>query len=173
MGDWKAVPALPIRVEVGLALCKGSRFEDALEKLAELGAENVVPLLTERTERFSPSPSKTKRWTQIAHSSSALANRLIPMSLAPTTDFNSFLSQPSPAELIYAHPDGQTPQELFQAKPAHYRILIGPEGGFSPNELNALQTCRARCLSLGPLTLRVETAAVCATSFALMGSSSV
>jgi 16S rRNA (uracil1498-N3)-methyltransferase len=159
--DWAAVPPLPVHVELGLALCKGTRFEDALEKLAELGVVAVVPLQTERTERGVPSAQRLLRWDQIAKSASALANRLIPMAVAAPRLLGDFLQQVDPAASVYCHQDGARPCEVFRRPRTRFTILIGPEGGFSPAELEALHH-RARRVSLGPLTLRVETAAVCA-----------
>jgi 16S rRNA (uracil1498-N3)-methyltransferase len=167
--DWPAVPPLPVSVVVALALCKGSRFEDAIEKLAELGAQRLIPLQTERTERGLPSPAKSQRWNQIAQSGSALANRLVPMSVAPARDLEDLLTQLDPATAVYCHHDGARPEEIFHPPRNDYTLLIGPEGGFSPPELEALQG-RARRVSLGPLTLRVETAAVCALVLALQSS---
>ena len=164
--DWVAVPPLAVSVSVALALCKGARFEDALEKLAELGVTKVVPLETERTERGLPSPAKSQRWTQIARSGSALANRLVPMQVAPPCHLLSYLHDLDPATSVYCHHDGSRPEQVFHYPRNLYTILVGPEGGFSPAELEAMHG-RARRVSLGPLTLRVETAAVCAVSLAL------
>lgn len=186
--EWDATPPLPVEVEVGLALCKGSRFEDALEKLAELGATKVVPLLTERTERTLPSQAKAERWQQIARSASALANRRLPLTIAPGRELTDYLLEPmtaimkpvtaivdpatagvepEPATLVYGHQAGESPAVVFTPKRRHYRLVIGPEGGLSPAETAALAERGAQAVSLGPLTLRVETAAVCATCLAL------
>lgn len=164
--EWSAVPPLPTSVEVGLALAKGSRFEDAVEKLAELGVKRVVPLSTERTERGLPSAAKLQRLTGIAQAGSALSNRLVPLELAPPTSLSQYLQSCEEGQTVYCHRDGSRPEQVFQPGDRSYRILIGPEGGFSPSELEMLQG-RARRVSLGPLTLRVETAAVCAASLAL------
>ncbi len=165
--EWPAVAPLPVQVEIGLALCKGQRFEDALEKLAELGVIRVIPLETERTERGSPSPAKLLRWDQIAKSASALANRLVPLQVATPRTLNNFLPETNRSNLVYCHHDGSSPQELFRYPRQNFTLLIGPEGGFSPSELEKLQG-RGKRISLGPLTLRVETAAVVASTLALV-----
>lgn len=164
--EWNAVAPLPLAVEVLLALCKGSRFEDAVEGLAELGVERVVPMQTERTERGLPSAAKLLRWDQIAKSGSALANRLVPLEVARPQKLVTAVDELDPAHSVYCHFDGTSPSELLHPPLKRLTILIGPEGGFSPNELELLQG-RARRLSLGPLTLRVETAAVCAACLSL------
>lgn len=164
--DWPAVPPLPIRVTVGLALCKGSRFEDALEKLAELGVMRVVPLETERTERGLPSEARRRRWQEIGLSGSALANRLVPLQVEPAQSLAEFVAGLDPARSVYCHHDGAGASEVFRHPRNDYTLLIGPEGGFAPAELELLQSKASR-VSLGPLTLRVETAAVCAAALAL------
>lgn len=164
--DWPAVPPHPISVTVGIALCKGTRFEDALEKLSELGVVKAVPLLTERTERGLPSPAKGRRWQEICHSASALANRLVPMRVEPVQELGDFLTGCQRARTVYCHHDGASPREVFHHPRNDYVLLIGPEGGFAPSELEQLQG-KAQRVSLGDLTLRVETAAVCAVTLAL------
>lgn len=167
--DWPAVPPLARRLEVGLALCKGSRFEDALEKLAELGVERVVPLLTERTERGAPSPSRWERWQEIARSGSALAQRLVPLEISPCQELSSYLQKPSPALTLFGHRQGRTAPEIPWHEAVGFRLLIGPEGGFSPAEIARLSPT-ATPMSLGPFNLRVETAAVCAASLILQNA---
>lgn len=164
--EWPAVSPLPVHLEVGLALCKGQRFEDALEKLAELGVVRVVPLEMERTERGTPSAAKLLRWDQIAKSASALANRLVPLQVSAPRSLEDFLPETDPATLVYCHHDGASPQDLFRHPRNRFTLLIGPEGGFSPLELEKLQG-RGKRISLGSLTLRVETAAVVASTLAL------
>ncbi len=164
--DWIAVAPLPIHLEVGLALCKGQRFENALEKMAELGAVRLIPLETERTERGLPSSSKLLRWDQIAKSASALANRLVPLQISAPRPLEDFLRETDPATTVYCHHDGASPPELFRHPRNRFTLLIGPEGGFSSSELEELQG-RGKRVSLGPLTLRVETAAVVAAALAL------
>ncbi len=164
--DWPSVPPLSTSVEVGLALAKGSRFEDAVEKMAEMGVTRVVPLSTERTERGLPSAAKRQRLIGIAQAGSALANRLVPLQVAEPATLSDYLQSPGAGHLVYCHHDGSRPEQVFHPSERSYRLLIGPEGGFSPAELDLLQG-KARRVSLGPLTLRVETAAVCAVSLAL------
>ena len=164
--DWPAVPPLPVSVTIGLALCKGSRFEDALEKLAELGVVRVVPLETDRTERGLPSEARSRRWQEIGLSGSALANRLVPLQVEPAQTLTEFIVGLDSAHAVYCHHDGAGASEVFRHPRKDYTLLIGPEGGFSPTELDLLQGKASR-VSLGPLTLRVETAAVCAAALAL------
>lgn len=166
VAEWPSVAPLSVHLEVGLALAKGQRFEDALEKMAELGVVRVIPLQTDRTARGLPSSAKLLRWDQIAKSSSAVANRRVPLQIGSPCDLEELLKVSDPASTVYCHHDGAAPAELFRSPKKSFTLLIGPEGGFSPAELENLQT-RGKRVSLGPLTLRVETAAVVAACLAL------
>lgn len=163
--DFRAVPPLTPRLTVGVALCKGSRFENTIEKLAELGVHEFVPLVTERTERKAPSESKFKRWEEIATLSSALAYRLIPLKVCPLQTLEDFV-QDNERRLFYCHPGGAQAIDCFKSVTEDFVVLIGPEGGFASAEEQMLAR-NGRPVDLGPLNLRVETAAAVSAGLAL------
>lgn len=165
LDDYPAVAPLNLHLRVGLALCKGSRFEGAIEKLAELGVSEVIPITTERSERKVPSAAKLERCREIALAGSALAGRLIPLKVRTPTSFHALLDG-AVEDLCCCHPGGREASEYFAQERKRLLLLIGPEGGFSPEEIVALEG-RADRVDLGPLNLRVETAAVAAASLAL------
>ncbi len=156
---WPSAPNPTPSLEVALALCKGSRFESAIEGLAELGVARLTPLLTERTERKPPSESRMERWRQIAASGSALAGRLLPLEVCPPIALRELLSRPRDGPLFFGKhagaPLGSIPDPLLEAV-----LAIGPEGGFSPGEQQDLERTGAVGITLGSLNLRVETAAL-------------
>ena len=165
LDDYAAVAPLALHLRVGLALCKGSRFEGAIEKLAELGVSEVIPITTHRSERKAPSSAKFERCREIALAGSALAGRLIPLKVSQPTTFQALLDS-AEGDLCCCHPGGQQASRYFAKRRENLLLLIGPEGGFSPQEVAALEG-RAQRVDLGPLNLRVETAAVAAASLAL------
>ncbi len=141
-------------------MCKGQRFESAIEKLAELGLSRLTPLNTERTERKAPSLGRLDRWKEIALAGSALAGRLIPLKIEQPTTLEEFAEadlQYGP--LVFCHHQGQPLGLAFNERPGRFRVAIGPEGGFSPTEIARLQS-KALGVSLGCFNLRVETAAL-------------
>lgn len=163
--EFPALPNPDLKLTVAVALCKGERFENTIEKLAELGVARLVPLHTERTERGEPSASKFDRWRQISKSASALAYRLYPMIVEETKELAQLVrAQAEP--LLFCHPGGRHPAEVFASKRASATIAIGPEGGFSPVEVTLLSES-AGMMGLGAFNLRVETAAVVAAGLAL------
>jgi len=163
--DFKSIPELIPRITMGVALCKGSRFESTIEKLAEIGVSTLVPLLTERTERKGPSDSKFLRWEEIATASSALSYRLLPLKVEPVCELESFLSRDLP-KIFYCHPGGAAAADCLKNRHEELVILVGPEGGFSPSEEPMLSRA-GRPVDLGPLNLRVETAATVSAALAL------
>lgn len=163
--DYDAVPPLTPGITLGLALCKGSRFEDTLEKLAELGVERVVPLETDHTERKAPSDGKFARWTQIAKSASAVATRLVPLKVSRPRTLKSFLEE-SAGSIYFCHPGGARAAKIFASCESHLTLLVGPEGGFSDEEVETLSEVGEK-VHLGPLNLRVGTAAVVACALVL------
>lgn len=156
--DHPAAPPLSPHLTIGLSLCKGSRFESAIEKLSEIGCHRIIPMTTERTERKTPSASKLERWRDIARSASAVAGRTIPLQVSDPVALNEIISHEETV-LGFCHPGGTAPMESLNIVRQRLTLLIGPEGGFSPSEVSSLEN-RAFSIDLGTLNLRVETAAV-------------
>ena len=164
VGDYPAVSPLPVQLHFGVALCKPNRFEDAVEKLAELGVASVTPLVTERVDNPTPSTNKLRRLHDIAQSASALCFRAVPLEVRDCMELTDFVE--SRSNILFAHPGGQAACSLFSEMAAKQTILIGPEGGFSESEVSFLQS-KGEAFCLGPLNLRVATAATTAAALAL------
>ena len=164
VGDYPAVAPLPRQLHFGIALCKPNRFEDAVEKLAELGVASVTPIVTERVDNASPSPNKLRRLHEIAQSASALSFRSVPLEVRDSTSLGDFVE--GSCNILFAHPGGKEAGSLFAEGATEQTILIGPEGGFSDSEVSYLLS-RGEALCLGPLNLRVATAATTAAALAL------
>jgi len=164
-------PAPPLRpVTLAQAVIKGHRMDWLLQKAAELGATRIVPLITARTivrPRRERWPAQDRRWSAILREASQQSGRSRPPELAQPCDLKTALAAvpPDTARLILA--DAETETLLGSLLPALPRdqpllIAVGPEGGFSPDELADAEAMGARAVSLGRLTLRAETAALAA-----------
>lgn len=146
----------PSRIHLYMALIKPERFEWTLQKSVELGVDQITPVLAERCDgRLADKlEKKTERWMGILISafeqsrSSHLPrlNPLMQLSELPTTD-TGWLLDPSA--------DGG-----FEPAGSNISLLIGPEGGWTENELADAKTCGWRGATLGPRILRAETAAI-------------
>ena len=156
------------RLILAQALIRPERFERLLQQATELGVERVIPLVTERTTvRMTGSPSERKRlrWERIMSEAARQCGRkTLPHLEAPRT-----LAETLPMfhdGMLVVIPTLATPAatmgEILSGQPAVSvaAALIGPEGDFTPSEVLMAQRCGAKPVSLGPLTLRSETAAI-------------
>jgi 16S rRNA (uracil1498-N3)-methyltransferase len=162
-------PPPACRIVLFTALPKGLRFEDVLEKAVELGADTVVPLLTERVVARPDETgggARAERWERIAVSAAEQcgAARLTrvtrPMRLAEALAEEGRLEWMGIASLA---PGARPLRDALRGvprAPACAGMLIGPEGDFTAEETAAAVAAGAVPVSLGGRVLRVETAAV-------------
>lgn len=169
-----ATTTLPLKVAITLAQAVPKRSMDLIvQKAAELGVTVVIPLISERTiVQLDADAPKVDRWRQIAlESCKQCGNNWLPEIHAPlrAREFLDRLSaQPSAytLKLIASLQPGALPlkQILNEYGPANaiqsVLIMIGPEGDFTPAELALARSAGCVPLSLGPLILRAETAAI-------------
>lgn len=155
---------------VGLALIKHERFEWALQKLTELGVDRVIPMATERTVlsfRVDRAAQRLARWQRIVTEAAEQSGRVTLPEICPVAEFADVLAESSDARAIVLWEDEQAIDlpRLLDDRPT--LLLIGPEGGFSAAEVDLARAMGVETVSLGPLTLRAETAAVAATAMVL------
>ncbi|MBX3385637.1 MAG: 16S rRNA (uracil(1498)-N(3))-methyltransferase [Phycisphaeraceae bacterium] len=165
-------------VHVLTAVPKGGRVDEMVEQLSQIGARSWSPLRCARSV-VDPRPTKLNRLERIAVESMKQCGRAWRLHVADhTTDFAEAFAasktQPPPATIL-AHSAGTPALNWFLTQRAHadstptttLRLLIGPEGGWTPDELAAAHTHHAAILSFGPHAMRIETAAVVAASLAV------
>lgn len=162
IGETVSQPAPPGPVTVAFALLKGERTEWAVQKLTELGVDRIVPLLTARTVvrlDLAGAARRAERLRRVAREAAAQARRTRLPELAEPTPLAAFLAaqQAAPGEdgrglTALAEPGAQALDGRTR------RILVGPEGGWAPEELQLV----GHRVGLGPNVLRAETAAVVA-----------
>lgn len=150
---------LPFRVTCAVAPPKGKRAHRLVEELTELGAVTLAPLLLRRTSARAPDPDEVERWS-IEAAKQCLRNRaLAPL---PPVDLPGLVALAREHELALV-PDTTDARPLREVlarpRPASVLVAIGPEGGFDPDERQALREAGLLPVSLGPAVLRIETAA--------------
>jgi 16S rRNA (uracil1498-N3)-methyltransferase len=174
----------PLRCAVTLiqAVPKGPAFETIVQKATELGAARIIPLLSERVVTHineRDAGTKVEKWRQIAiESIKQCGSPWLPVIDAPVR-FESLMSQLASnrfAELALVcslearHRTLRAVAADFVARhqrtPANAAIWIGPEGDFTPAEYAAIGRLGATPITLGPLVLRADTAAIAALSIA-------
>ncbi|MDE3228771.1 MAG: 16S rRNA (uracil(1498)-N(3))-methyltransferase, partial [Chloroflexota bacterium] len=172
-------PPLPVRLTLCVGLLKAARYEWALQKGTELGVATFQPLLTARavaaTEEFGA--AKRRRYERIiAEAMEQCGAAWLPDLAAPRTLAEALALAPAdairliPWEEAAAAPIRATlvAEVARRATPAPaIWLYIGPEGGFTPDEVAAAQAAGALPVTLGPRILRAETAAIVAAALAL------
>lgn len=145
-------------VVLGLSLIKSQNFDWALQKATELGVTAIQPLLT----RFTASPPPNERLAKKeAHWQQILINACR-QSENPWLPQLRELKSIDQLELknhqtVVAHPETRTATLSSQSPTT---LLIGPEGGFSEEEVDTFLKNEVKSMSLGPRILRAETAAI-------------
>ncbi len=155
------------KVNLYLAVLKKENFELATQKAVECGVSNIIPIITERTIKTG---LNIPRLQKIILEASEQSGRNIVPTISPILDFSVALAYGSAAqEKIIFHLDSE--QKTYEAnkKAKSVSIFIGPEGGFTEKEIRLAEDSGYTAYSLGPLTLRGETAAIVATYRAVYG----
>jgi 16S rRNA (uracil1498-N3)-methyltransferase len=144
-----------IPLTLAVPLPKGDRARWLIEKSVELGVARIIPLITSRSTAGKERGSEKLERFVIEASKQCGRNRL--MEIALPIRFDELLSLPLPDAVRWiAHPAGEPP--TIVAGPVC--AAIGPEGGFSDEEVQQAQAAGWRLAGLGPRILRVETAAL-------------
>jgi 16S rRNA (uracil1498-N3)-methyltransferase len=158
-------PALPCEITLAQAIPKRN-MDLIVQKATELAVTSIVPLISERTiKRPTGSP---ERWREIAlEACKQSGNNWLPEIHEPQ-NARDFLNAPGKFDLkliASLQPDSKPLKQLLPEKrPPKVLILIGPEGDFTPAELADGKSAGCLPVSLGPLVLRADTAALYALS---------
>ncbi|HUT93024.1 MAG TPA: 16S rRNA (uracil(1498)-N(3))-methyltransferase [Thermoguttaceae bacterium] len=160
---------LPVDLTLAVALPKGERQRWLVEKAVELGVKRLVPLETERSvARPGERTLGRLRRAVIEASKQCGRNRL--MEIAESQPWRDFVDRTQRAPLrLLAHARNRAAEtERFAAEKSwaslgssHGVVLaVGPEGGFTDNEITLATSAGWQLVDLGPRTLRTETAAI-------------
>lgn len=161
---------LPYRLTMAVAPTKNSdRFEWFVEKATEVGVERIVPLLCARSERRTFHIARTEKVAAAAMKQSLKA--YLPI-IDPLTPFGELLATPFGGRRLIAHCDAERTPAGKSYLPSVLRagedalVLIGPEGDFTSEEIDAALTAGFEEITLGRERLRTETAALAAVVMA-------
>lgn len=134
-----------------------------MEKVAELGAEKVVPLITERSDA-KWAAERANRWARLARAASKQSLRAWAMELSEPIGLGDFLEKEENSARLYGDDSGWPLMEACSGFTGldsfDGAIVIGPEGGLTPYEQSRLEISGFVPARLGHLRLRVETASV-------------
>jgi 16S rRNA (uracil1498-N3)-methyltransferase len=168
-------PPLACRITLAQAVPKGKNMELIVQKATELGAAAIAPLLSERTvtrlEGEEDAAAKQAKWqTVVIEAAKQCGQNWLPAVAAPRT-IKDFFGQRLAFDLMLIaslQPDARHLRPILEEytaahgakRPASALILVGPEGDFTPAEIGLAKSAGCRAITLGPIVLRTETAAI-------------
>lgn len=163
----EASTELPADVTLFQGLPKGDKMEWIVQKNTELGIRKIVPVTMHRSVvklDAKKAAAKGKRWQAIAESAGKQSGRTKLPEVSPVATWKEALQMAAGYDLLllpYESAEGmEAARALLNQATAGMKIgiLIGPEGGFEPDEVEEALTAGWQVLSLGPRILRTETA---------------
>ncbi|MEN9947001.1 MAG: hypothetical protein RLZZ293_1387 [Pseudomonadota bacterium] len=154
-----------LSLTVYMSIISNDKFDLVIQKAVELGVTRLVPIFTQRTQRFSSDKIKSRleHWQKIIIAASEQCGRSKLMQLVAPMDLALAFAQLEPTTVSYI----LSPHHQGDKLPTHgsnIAIFIGPEGGFSDSEIQLAQAKSLKILNLGPRILRAETAAISSIS---------
>ncbi|PKF62646.1 16S rRNA (uracil(1498)-N(3))-methyltransferase [Psychromonas sp. psych-6C06] len=155
----------PLHLHLGQVISRGDRMEFVIQKAVELGVNEITPLISERCgvkvnqERMA---KKQQQWQKIAIAACEQSGRNIVPVIHETQQLVDWCSNSSDAVKLTLHPRAKYSINTLPDKLQNIALLIGPEGGFSDQEIQLTETLNFTETLLGPRILRTETAALTA-----------
>jgi 16S rRNA (uracil1498-N3)-methyltransferase len=151
-----------LAIDVAMSIIQLEKFELVLQKVTELGARSIIPLVTDRAEvRPERYRGKAGRWEKIVFEAVKQSGRSVVPKVALPVRFDDAVSG-SGIRIIYDADAEPSSIDLAAAKSV--TLFIGPEGGWSERELGIAREHGCLFARLGRRRLRAETAAIVATA---------
>ncbi len=160
----------PLDVTLLQCVPRGDRMDFIVQKATELGVRRIVPLLCQRSVvrlGEGQAESKAAHWRAVAVSACEQCGRNRLPAIEAPQQLTAYLgaAPAGPALRIVLEPDSAPDRQPVPAAGSAVEVAIGPEGGFSPEELDAFRVAGFQAAGLGPRILRTETAAIAALAW--------
>ncbi len=153
-----------LAVHLAMSIIQLEKFELVLQKATELGVRKIIPMVTERVElRRERFANKRERWERIVFEAVKQCGRAVIPRIEETQEFAEVIARSGAKILFDADAEPSPIERLGEAT-----LLVGPEGGWTDEELRDARAAGCLFQRLGPRRLRAETAAIAAT--VLIGS---
>ena len=175
--ELEAEAALPVHLL--LAIIKFDHYEWGLEKLTELGAARITPVIARRTEKHlaAAAAKRVERWRRIGLEAAKQSRRSdLPQVDDPLPLKQALAQVNAPTKLLLAETEQENSlaaalkesesasQQVSESAGMRLALAIGPEGGWTAEEMQLFSESGWRHITLGPRILRAETAAIAALS---------
>jgi 16S rRNA (uracil1498-N3)-methyltransferase len=170
--DAEILTRTSVQVTLVLSIFKFDRMEWAIEKCTELGAARIVPVVARRTESHlaAAAAKRVDRWRRIALQSAEQSRRVSPPEISPPLKLKDAATLPASLCILLSETESATMlKDVLQAYPSDGGVILalGPEGGWTDEELNMFQEAGWISASLGSTILRAETAAIASLAVVL------
>jgi len=152
-----------INLTVCLTVIKKDNFELAVQKMTEIGVREIIPVLCERSEKKNLNMARLRK---IAIEASEQSGRGDVPKIMEIVSIEEVLKSDLPETKIVLNPEGKNWREFSIED--NMVVFIGPEGGFSENEMKLFKNYTIPNISLGSQILRAETAAISISSLLLL-----
>jgi 16S rRNA (uracil1498-N3)-methyltransferase len=164
-------PEAGTRIVLAQALVEARKLENILEKAAELGCADFVPVITARSLRAPEEREgrKLERWMRIVREAAKQCKGSLVTAVHPPRRLEEFLRAPAAESRLFLSENGGRPLREIVAVPAGHRpasvaLLVGPKGGWTGTEEGDIRRAGFTAVSLGRRVLRAETAAIAGAS---------
>jgi 16S rRNA (uracil1498-N3)-methyltransferase len=159
------------QISLLMAIFKFDRMEWAIEKCTELGAARIIPVIARRTDAHlaRAAGARVERWRRIAKQASEQSRRTVPPDVDVPFKLSEAAKLTAGTRIVLAESEKKIllKEALASHLPTEEVLLaLGPEGGWSEDELSLFSKTGWVSASLGDTILRAETAAIAATSIA-------
>ena len=155
----------PLDIHLGQVVSRGEKMEFTIQKSVELGVNTITPLISERcgvklnADRFE---KKLQQWQKIAIAACEQCGRNTVPEIRPIMKLEDWCAEQYDGLKLNLHPRANYSINTLPAPVSKVRLLIGPEGGLSAEEISMTEEYKFDEILLGPRVLRTETAAMTA-----------
>ena len=154
----------PVRVTLAIGLLKGDQMDAVVRDATMLGVHAIVPVVSAHVaiDKRGRRADAIDRWTRVAVASAKQCGRAVVPAIAPVTAFDDVVGRPDAGQLLMCIEKDVGCLFTENVKRHPTSLLVGPEGGWTDQEIERAVTAGAQLLHFGPRTLRAETAPIVA-----------
>ena len=151
----------PLKITLVQAICRGERMDNALQKATELGVFCIQPLMSQRVGVRLDESRQIKRithWQKVVISACEQSGRAVVPEVKKPLSISDWISGTFESRRLVLDPFAENKLSGLSVEDDSISILVGPEGGFTDEEIKKVCANGVLAVSLGPRVLRTETA---------------